>query len=73
MESTWLFWKPLTTFLNSESLPAMVCNAYHIKNVLGVKTDGNAFWIAKKSGPGASTRVLSQTADNGNDGHDTVP
>ncbi len=48
MESTGSFWKPLYNIFEQESLPAMVCNAYHIKNVPGRKTDWNdAFWIAK--------------------------
>ncbi len=48
MESTGSFWKPLFNIFEQEELPAMVCNAYHIKNVPGRKTDWNdAFWIAK--------------------------
>ncbi len=48
MESTGSFWKPLYNIFEQEGLPAMVCNAYHIKNVPGRKTDWNdAFWIAK--------------------------
>ena len=48
MESTGSFWKPLYNILEQEGLPAMVCNAHHIKNVPGRKTDvGDAQWIAK--------------------------
>jgi transposase len=48
MESTGSYWKPLYNIFEEESLPAMVCNACHIKNVPGRKTDWNdAFWIAK--------------------------
>jgi len=48
MESTGSYWKPLYNIFEQESLPAIVCNAYHIKNVPGRKTDWNdAFWIAK--------------------------
>jgi transposase len=48
MESTGSYWKPLYNIFEQEQLPAMVCNAYHIKNVPGRKTDWNdAFWIAK--------------------------
>ena len=48
MESTGSYWKPLYNIFEQESLAAMVCNAYHIKNVPGRKTDWNdAFWIAK--------------------------
>jgi len=48
MESTGSYWKPLYNIFEQESVPAMVCNAYHIKNVPGRKTDWNdAFWIAK--------------------------
>ena len=48
MESTGSFWKPIYNIFEQEGLPAMVCNAYHIKNVPGRKTDVNdAQWIAK--------------------------
>jgi len=48
MESTGSYWKPLYNIFEQERLPAMVCNAYHIKNVPGRKTDVNdAQWIAK--------------------------
>jgi transposase len=48
MESTGSYWKPLYNIFEQEELPAMVVNAYHIKNVPGRKTDWNdAFWIAR--------------------------
>lgn len=48
MESTGSYWKPLYNIFEQESLPAIIVNAYHIKNVPGRKTDWNdAFWIAK--------------------------
>jgi len=48
MESTGSYWKPLYNIFEEERLPAMVCNAYHIKNVPGRKTDAkDAQWIAK--------------------------
>lgn len=48
MESTGSYWKPLYNIFEQESLPVMVCNAYHIKNVPGRKTDVNdAQWIAR--------------------------
>ena len=48
MESTGSYWKPLYNIFEQEGLPAMVCNAYHIKNVPGRKTDVNdAQWIAR--------------------------
>ncbi len=48
MESTGSYWKPLYNIFEQEDMPAMVVNAYHIKNVPGRKTDWNdAFWIAK--------------------------
>jgi len=48
MESTGSYWKPLYNIFEQEGLPAMICNAYHIKNVPGRKTDVNdAQWIAK--------------------------
>jgi transposase len=48
MESTGPYWKPLYNIFEQENLPIMVCNAYHIKNVPGRKTDVNdAQWIAR--------------------------
>jgi transposase len=48
MESTGSYWKPLYNIFEQEGLPAMVCNAHHIKNVPGRKTDvKDAEWIAK--------------------------
>ena len=48
MESTGSYWKPIYNIFEQEGLPAMICNAYHIKNVPGRKTDVNdAQWIAK--------------------------
>jgi transposase len=48
MESTGSYWKPLYNIFEQEGLPTMVCNAYHIKNVPGRKTDVNdAQWIAR--------------------------
>ena len=48
MESTGSYWKPIYNIFEQESLPAIIVNAYHIKNVPGRKTDWNdAFWIAK--------------------------
>ena len=48
MESTGSYWKPLYNIFEQEGFPAVVCNAYHIKNVPGRKTDvGDAQWIAR--------------------------
>ena len=48
MESSGSYWKPVYNIFEQEELPVMVCNAYHIKNVPGRKTDVNdAQWIAK--------------------------
>jgi transposase len=48
MESTGSYWKPLYNIFEQEGLPVIVCNAYHIKNVPGRKTDVNdAQWIAR--------------------------
>jgi len=48
MESTGSYWKPIYNIFEQEGLPAMICNAYHIKNVPGRKTDVNdAQWLAK--------------------------
>jgi transposase len=48
MESTGSYWKPLYNIFEQDGLPVMVCNAHHIKNVPGRKTDVNdAQWIAR--------------------------
>jgi len=48
MESSGSYWKPIYNIFEQEGLPAMICNAQHIKNVPGRKTDKNdARWIAK--------------------------
>jgi len=48
MESSGSYWKPITNIFEQEGLPVMVCNAHHLKNVPGRKTDVNdAQWIAK--------------------------
>jgi len=48
MESSGSYWKPVYNVFEQEGVPVMVCNAYHIKNVPGRKTDVNdAQWIAK--------------------------
>ena len=48
MESTGSYWKPIYNIFEQEGLPAMICNAHHIKNVPGRKTDVNdAQWIAR--------------------------
>ena len=48
MESSGSYWKPVYNIFEQEELPAMVCNAYHVKNVPGRKTDKNdARWLAK--------------------------
>jgi len=48
MESTGSYWKPIYNIFEQEGLPAMICNAHHIKNVPGRKTDvGDAQWIAR--------------------------
>jgi transposase len=39
MESTGSYWKPVWNVLESEGIPLMLANAYHIKNVPGRKTD----------------------------------
>jgi transposase len=48
MESSGSYWKPIYNIFEQEGLPVMVCNAYHIRNVPGRKTDvGDAQWIAR--------------------------
>jgi len=39
MESTGSYWKPRYNIFEQEGLPVIVCNAYHIRNVPGRKTD----------------------------------
>ena len=47
MESTGSYWKPVFNLLEAEEIPAILANAWHIKNVPGRKTDVNdAEWIA---------------------------
>ena len=48
MESSGSYWKPIYNIFEQAGMPVMVCNAYHIKNVPGRKTDVNdAQWIAR--------------------------
>jgi len=48
MESSGSYWKPLYNIFETESIPAMVVNAQHMKAVPGRKTDvKDAEWIAK--------------------------
>jgi hypothetical protein len=64
MENTGSYWKPLYNIFEQEGLPAMVCNAYHIKNVPGRKTDCRDFskvatskfgsWLSDIEGKSAS-------------------
>jgi transposase len=47
MESTASYWKPIFNLLEAESVPAILVNAQHIKNVPGRKTDvKDSEWIA---------------------------
>ena len=40
MESSGSYWKPLYNIFEQEQLPAMIVNAYHVKNVPGRKPTG---------------------------------
>ena len=78
MESSGSYWKPIYNILEQEEVPAMVCNAYHIKNVPGRKTDVNdATWIAKMPEPGiAEPKLCSRpqpAGDKGTDAFSQVP
>jgi transposase len=49
MEATGIYWRPVWHALaQTESLEVLVCNAAHVKNVPGRKTDvGDAAWLAQ--------------------------
>src|SRR5208337_3691573 len=48
MESTGIYWKSLFGHLEAAGIPALVVNAFHIKNVPGRKTDvGDSEWLAQ--------------------------
>jgi transposase len=48
MESTGVYWKPVYNVLEEGGMKTIVCNAQHIKNVPGRKTDvKDAEWIAR--------------------------
>jgi transposase len=48
MESTGSYWRPVWNVLESEKVPMILANAYHIKNVPGRKTDiKDPEWISE--------------------------
>jgi transposase len=49
MESTGIYWRPVFHALaEADSLEILLCNAYHVKNVPGRKTDAaDAVWLAE--------------------------
>jgi transposase len=48
MEATGVYWKPVYYALEAAGFDVWLCNAQHIKNVPGRKTDvGDAVWIAQ--------------------------
>ena len=48
MESTGIYWKSVFAHLEAAGIPALVVNAFHVKNVPGRKTDvGNSEWLAQ--------------------------
>jgi transposase len=48
MESTGIYWKSVFSHLEAASLPALVVNAFHVKNVPGRKTDvSDSEWLAQ--------------------------
>jgi transposase len=48
MESTGIYWKSVFSHLEAAELPALVVNAFHVKNVPGRKTDvSDSEWLAQ--------------------------
>jgi len=48
MESTGIYWKSVFSHLETAGIPALVVNAFHVKNVPGRKTDvGDSEWLAQ--------------------------
>ena len=48
MESTGIYWKSVFGHLEAAGIPALVVNAFHVKNVPGRKTDvGDSEWLAQ--------------------------
>jgi transposase len=48
MESTGIYWKSVFSHLDAAGLPALVVNAFHVKNVPGRKTDvSDSEWLAQ--------------------------
>ena len=48
MESTGIYWKSVFAHLEAAGIPALVVNAFHVKNVPGRKTDvGDPEWLAQ--------------------------
>jgi transposase len=48
MESTGIYWKSVFAHLEAAGIPALVVNAFHVKNVPGRKTDvGDSEWLAQ--------------------------
>jgi transposase len=48
MESTGIYWKSVFAHLEAAGLPALVVNAFHVKNVPGRKTDvSDSEWLAQ--------------------------
>jgi transposase len=53
MEATGVYWKPVWHILSAASLPLILANAGHVKNVPGRKTDVNdATWLAELAAHG---------------------
>ena len=48
MESTGIYWKSVFAHLEAAGIPALVVNAFHVKNVPGRKTDvSDSHWLAQ--------------------------
>lgn len=48
MESTGIYWKSVFSHLEAAGIPALVVNAFHVRNVPGRKTDvGDSEWLAQ--------------------------
>ena len=62
MESTGIYWKSVFAHPEAAGIPALVVNAFHVKNVPGRKTDVGDFGMAGATGPlRAAARELHST------------
>ena len=65
MESTGSYWKPVFNILEAESVPAMLVNAQHVKNLSAPKTDvRDARWLSNLLRHGLLRASFVPTRDN---------